>query len=120
MNKRVSRLGVNISLFRRNLCPLSFIDVPEKAYVEGAHGVYKLRQVDLLRDVFVWAYERSSQCYLTIRETVVEPDSVRLRYHEALIAIVGEFVRGQRRPTEAFVQAMAQSLVPGKDLGACG
>jgi len=28
VNKRVSRLGANIPLIRRNLCPLSFIDVP--------------------------------------------------------------------------------------------
>jgi len=35
VNKRVSRLGANIPLIRRNLCPLSFIDVPERAYVEG-------------------------------------------------------------------------------------
>ena len=52
VNKRVSRLGANIPLIRRNLCPLSFIDVPERAYVEGTLGVYELKQVGLLRDVF--------------------------------------------------------------------
>ena len=116
VNKRVSRLGANISLIRHNLCPLSFIDVPEKAYVEGTLGVYELKQVSLLRDVFVWAYERSSQRYMAIRETVAEPDPARLRYREALITVVSEIVRGQQHPSVAALREVAKSLVPDKDL----
>ena len=116
VNKRVSRLGANIPLIKHNLCPLSFIDVPEKSYVEGTLGVYELKQVSLLRDVFVWAYERSSQRYMAIRETVAEPNPVRLRHREALITIVGEIVRGQQPPSAAMVREVARSLVPGKDL----
>lgn len=116
VNKRVSRLGANIPLIRRNLCPLSFIDVPERAYVEGALGVYELKRVDLLRDVFVWAYERSCQRYMAIRETVAEPDPVRLRYREALISIVSEIVRGQQSPDEATVRAVAATLAPREEL----
>jgi Fic/DOC family len=116
VNKRVSRLGANIPLVRHNLCPLSFIDVPERAYVEGNLGVYELKQVDLLRDVFVWAYERSCQRYMAIRETVAEPDPVRLRYREALIAMVAEIVRSLQPPGEVAVRAVAASLVPPEDL----
>jgi len=116
VNKRVSRLGANIPLIRHNLCPLSFIDVPERAYVEGTLGVYEMTRVGLLRDVFVWAYERSCQRYMVIRETAAEPDPVRLRYREALIAIVAEIVRSQQGPGEAAVRAVAASLVPQQDL----
>lgn len=116
VNKRVSRLGANISLIKHNLCPLSFIDVPEKSYVEGTLGIYELKEVSLLRDVFVWAYERSSQRYLAIKETVAEPDPMRLRYREALIAVVGEIVRGRQRPSTAAVRKAAKSLAPDKDL----
>ena len=35
VNKRVSRLAANIPFIRHNLCPLSFIDVPQQAYVDG-------------------------------------------------------------------------------------
>lgn len=31
VNQRVSRIGANIPLIKHNLCPLSFIDVPERA-----------------------------------------------------------------------------------------
>jgi Fic family protein len=73
VNKRVSRLAANIPLIKQNLCPLSFIDVPQRAYVEGTLGVYELNQIELLRDVFVWAYERSCQRYLAITQTMVDP-----------------------------------------------
>lgn len=116
VNKRVSRLGANIPLIRHNLCPLSFVDVPERAYVEGTLGVYELTRVELLRDVFVWAYERSCQRYMAIRDTVADPDPVRLRYREALIAIVAEIVRGRQAPAEAAVRAVAVTLVPPQDL----
>ncbi|MDR2014259.1 MAG: Fic family protein [Azoarcus sp.] len=58
-NKPVSRLAANIPLFRHNLCPLFFVDVPGLTYTEGTLGVLELGQTELLRDVFVWAYERS-------------------------------------------------------------
>jgi hypothetical protein len=116
VNKRVSRLGANIPLIRHNLCPLSFVDVPERAYVEGTLGVYELKRTDLLCDVFVWAYERSCQRYMAIREVVADPDPVRLRYREAIVAIVAEIVRGRQAPSEAAVRAVATTLVPPQDL----
>ena len=95
---------------------MSFVDVPEKAYVEGTLGVYELKRVDLLRDVFVWAYERSSQRYRAIQETAAEPDPVRLRYRNMLSTIVGAIVREQKHPKEAEVRKVATPLVPAKDL----
>ena len=72
--KRVSRLGDNLLSIRNNLCPLSFVDVPVQAYVDGIMGVYEFNQVDLLRDVFTWAYERSCQRYLAITQTMADPN----------------------------------------------
>lgn len=63
VNKRVSRLTANISLIKKNLCPLSFVDVPEEIYINGLLGVYELNQIELMRDIFVWAYERSCSLY---------------------------------------------------------
>lgn len=115
VNKRVSRLGANVPLIRRNLCPLSFIDVPERAYVEGTLGVYELQQVDLLRDVFIWAYERSCQRYMAIRETVAEPDPIRLRHREVLIGVVSEIVRGLQAPNAMNIRVLVASRVPPED-----
>ena len=110
VNKRVSRIGANIPLFKHNLCPLSFIDVPEHAYIEGTLGVYELNQIELLRDVFVWAYERSCQRYLAIAQTMVEPDPLKIKYREALIQAVQTIVKGLRQPSPSVIAEVAQDL----------
>lgn len=94
VNKRVSRLAANIPLIRENLCPLSFVDVPEQVYVSGLLGIYELNRIELLREVFVWAYERSSSLYSATRQELGEPDPFRLRYRNLIITMVGEIIRG--------------------------
>ena len=117
VNKRVSRLGANIPLIKQNLSPLSFVDVPEQAYIDGTLGVYELNRIELLRDVFVWAYERSCQRYVAIKESLPEPDAVRLRNREALISVVSEIVRGGKPINSRLIRELAAPLVKPDDLG---
>ncbi len=117
VNKRVSRLGANIPLIKHNLSPLSFVDVPEQAYVDGTLGVYELNRIELLRDVFVWAYERSCQRYVAIKESLPEPDPLRLRNREALINVVSEIVRGGKPIDTHLIRELATPLVKPGDLG---
>lgn len=93
VNKRVSRLAANIPLIQHNLCPLSFIDVPQQAYVDAVLGVYELNRIELLRDVYIWAYERSCQQYVAVRQQLVPPDIVRLRYRNELAEVIRAIVR---------------------------
>jgi Fic family protein len=111
VNKRVSRLAANIPLLQHNLCPLSFVDVPAQAYVEGLLGVYELQRTELMRDVFIWAYERSCQRYLAIRQTLGEPDAFRLQYRDAIVHTVQGIVRGNLRGTPDDIVQIAASLV---------
>lgn len=115
VNKRVSRLGANIPLIRNNLCPLSFIDVPEQAYINGTLGVYEFNQVGLLGDVFVWAYDRSCQRYLAVTQTMVEPDSLRIQYREQLTGGVQAIVRGRKTVSMDTVKELPDDLVLGED-----
>ena len=114
VNKRVSRLAANLSLIRANLCPLSFVDVPTHAYVDGLVGVYEQNRVELLRDVFCWAYERSCARYSVIRQSLGEPDPFRLRHRVLIAETIGTAVSRRmdrkaaaahirRRATEEFV-----------------
>ncbi len=115
INKRVSRLAANIPFIRHNLCPLSFIDVPQQAYVDGMIGVYELNRVDLLRDVFVWAYERSCQQYVAVQHNLVPPDVFRLRYRQALSEVVATIVRKLEPASEATARAKVPALVSATD-----
>ncbi|TAD92186.1 MAG: Fic family protein [Bacteroidetes bacterium] len=92
VNKRVSRLAVNISLNRQNLAPLSFIDVSNDHYIKGMLGVYELNEVALIKDVFVWAYERSCNRYGAIRQSLGEPDSFKLAYRNQIRSLITEIV----------------------------
>lgn len=112
VNKRVSRLAANIPFIRHNLCPLSFIDVPQQAYVDAMLGVYELNRVDLLRDVFVWAYERSCQQYVAIQQNLVPPDTFRLRHRQALTEVIAAIVGQDEAATEPNIRRQMPAAVP--------
>ena len=113
VNKRVSRLAANIPLIAANLTPLSFTDVPTKTYTEAVLGVYELTKVDLLKDVFMWAYERSASRYGAVRQSLGEPDPFRLKHRDGLRRIVGDIVRGpmDKRSALARIRAWAREYV---------
>lgn len=117
VNKRVSRLAANIPLIQRNLCPLAFTDVAPQTYISAMLGVYELNQVDLLRDVFVWAYKRSCARYSAVQQSLGEPDAFRVQ-HRALIAdTVTEVVqRGMDKSSAiAWVRQSAEQHLPEAD-----
>jgi Fic family protein len=93
INKRTSRLAANLPLFRANLCPLTFLDVPEVIYSHATLGVYELTRVELLRDLYVWAYERSTQEYQAIQQDLAEPDPLRLAYRDLIKQTVRDLVQ---------------------------
>ena len=92
VNKRVSRLAANIPLIKQNLSPLSFIDVPNDLYIAGILGVYELNRIELLRDVFLWAYERSAIRYAALQQSLGEPDPFRLKYRDEIYALISMIV----------------------------
>lgn len=115
-NKRVSRLAANIPLIRQNLCPLSFVDVPERAYIDGVLGVYELNRVELLRDVFIWAYQRSCARYSAVRQSLGEPDPFRLRYRALIAEVVATGVRDglDKQAATALIRQRAAEHVPAE------
>jgi Fic family protein len=117
VNKRVSRLAANLPLIRDNLCPLSFVDVPEQIYINGLLGVYELNQVELLAEVFAWAYERSCLRYSAVRKTLGDPDPFRIRYRALRKETVANVVRGKmgKKSATAFIRKQAKKSVPETD-----
>ena len=117
VNKRVSRLAANIPLIHQNLCPLSFVDVPQSVYVNGLLGIYELNRVELLRDVFVWAYERSCLRYSATRKELGDPDPFRMRYKSLITEVVVKVVRLCMNKTMAIatIRDYAMSSVISED-----
>jgi hypothetical protein len=117
VNKRVSRLAANIPFLRANLCPLSFTDVPRALYTHAVLGVYELRRVDLLRDVFLWAYRRSAERYAVIQQTLGDPDPFRLKHRLNIRQIVAEVIRGPlpRRNALVHVTQWTRAHIPQEE-----
>lgn len=107
VNKRVSRLAANIPLNHHNLAPLSFIDVPDDLYIRGMLGVYELNRVELLKEVFLWAYERSALRYAAVRQSLGEPDPIRLKYREQMRTLITAIVSQPlpRKEASALIEA---------------
>ena len=120
VNKRVSRMAANIPFIKANLSPLSFTDLPRGLYANAVLGVYELNRIELLRDVFIWSYERSAARYAAVRQSLGEPDPFRLRYRDALRDVVAEVVRGRmdRKTAAARVESWATEHVKDDDRSA--
>jgi Fic family protein len=88
VNKRTARLVANIPLIKKNLKPLSFTDVDQDAYVKALLGVYEKNDVSLIRDLYIWAYTRSSQRYSAIQQAMGEPNLLKLKYRIVIQEIV--------------------------------
>jgi len=111
INKRTSRLAANLPLFRANLCPLTFLDVPEQAYSRATLGVYEMTRVELLRDLYVWAYERSTQEYLAIKQNLVEPDPLRLAWRDLIKHAIRDVVlHPELEPLACITRAVTKQV----------
>jgi Fic/DOC family len=117
VNKRVSRLAANIPFIKGNLSPLSFADVPRSIYTEAVLGVYELNKVDLLKDVFIWTYERSAARYAAVRQSLGEPDPFRLRYREQIRELIAELIRARvgRKDVAARIAAWSKKEIGPDD-----
>jgi Fic family protein len=110
INKRTSRLLANLPLFKANVCPLTFLDVPVQAYSRAVLGVYEMTRVELLRDLYVWAYERSTQEYLAIKQDLSEPDPARLAWRD----LIKETIRAVVTQPGADALSVIQTAVAEK------
>lgn len=108
VNKRVSRLAVNIPLLKNNLCPLTFIGMPEQTYIQANIGIYELNDVALLKDVFVLTYERSVQEYLAVHQSLVAPDPLRLKNRKHIQELVHLIVKRRDKNVSGTIDAYAR------------
>ena len=118
VNKRVSRLVSNIPLIKHNLSPLSFVDVPKNDDVSGLLAIYELNKIELMRDVFVWAYERSAQQYQLVYNTIVEPNIIEMRHKNSLFTLINVIISQDIRGEKIIhtIQEWSNENIPADDV----
>ena len=79
--------------------------------------MYELNKIDLLKDVFIWAYERSAARYAAVRQSLGEPDPFRLQHRAPLRQIVAEVIRARmdRKVAVAHIAKWVQENVTPAD-----
>jgi len=114
VNKRTARLVANIPLVKQNLKPLSFTDVNKDAYVTALLAVYETNNISLLRDLYLWAYTRSSQRYTAIQQSLGEPNLLKLKYRTEIQEIVRTIILEKTEGNQ--VTKKIQELTDEKDV----
>jgi Fic/DOC family len=117
VNKRVSRLAANIPLIRANLAPLSFTDVPQDLYTRAMLAIYELNRIEPLKELFIWAYQRSAARYVAVQQTIGEPDPFRLTYRNELREVMAMVITGLvgRQDIESAIVEATPATVAAHD-----
>ncbi|MDO4683044.1 MAG: hypothetical protein Q4B17_09705 [Lautropia sp.] len=83
-----------------------------KAAIETQMILNHKAAIELLRDLYVWAYQRSAQEYLAIRQGLAEPDPLRLAWGKLIkTSIHGIVTQGLQDPLP-FIRKTVQAQVP--------
>lgn len=93
VNKRTSRLACNIPFIKKNLCPLSFVDISREDYSAAMLVMYETNDTGPMLDLFIWAYRRSCNQYDTVKKSIGEIDAYRIQYRQARKEIMGQVVK---------------------------
>lgn len=117
VNKRTARLVANIPLIRDNLKPLSFTEVEQTSYVSALLGVYERKDISLIRDLYAWAYTRSSQKYTAIQQSMGEPNVLKLKYRTVINEIVRSIILEQISGAQIVqrINKLIDSKIPEAD-----
>jgi hypothetical protein len=94
---------------------MTFLGVPPEIYSRAILGVYELTRVELLRDVFVWAYERSTQEYIAIKQTLAQPDPERLKWRTLIKSTIREIVLTPEIDAMVVIEKSLKASVPADE-----
>jgi Fic family protein len=100
VNKRTARLTCNIPFIKGNLCPLSFIDVPQEDYLKALLYFYEKNDFLPALELFQWAYIKSCEQYNVVKDSLGEIDSYRVQYRIARKEVIANIIREGIRGSE--------------------
>lgn len=93
VNKRTARLACNIAFIKENLCPLSFVDVPQDDYFKALLYFYEKNEWQPALELFQWAYYKSCEQYDVVKVSLGEIDTFKIQYRALRKEAMGEVIR---------------------------
>lgn len=74
-----------------------------------------MNRVEVLRDLYVWAYERSTQEYLAIKQNLAELDPLRLACRDLIRRAIRDVVLHPDRDPLIRIQYAVAQTVPAQE-----
>ena len=94
MNLSVARLAANIPMLKKNVMPLAFHEMPTELFQQALLCVYEQNRVDVMKDLFMFAYQQSCERYTHVKHRNGEPDPFRIKYREQIRTVLFDIVTG--------------------------
>jgi hypothetical protein len=91
------------------------MEAPAGTFSRAILGVYEMTRVELLRDLYLWAYERSVQEYMTIRQNMADPDPGRLAWRILIKQTIREVVTHPELDALDVICAAVAANVPAEE-----
>ncbi len=74
-----------------------------------------MTRVELLRDLYIWAYERSTQEYMAMKQELAVPDPARLAWRELIKKTISEVVTQPGEDALSVIQQAVETHVPDSE-----
>jgi Fic family protein len=111
-NKRTSRLLANLPFIAAGLTPLSFTDLAREDYLGAMLIFYEQQRIDPLKELFIFAYERSVARYHALTQDLARPDPLRLRHRQALFEMTRQLVQAMPEDLSSYAQRLVEQELP--------
>lgn len=92
VNKRTSRVACNIPLFKRHLCPLSFVNVQTRDYASALISVYEKNELRPMLELYEWAYIQSCEEYTRTIETQYANNAYYANYRTTRNRLIDQII----------------------------
>ena len=73
---------------------MSFHEMPAELFQQALISVYEQNRVDLMKDLFLFAYQQSCERYTHVKHRNGEPDPFRIKYREQIRTVLFDIVTG--------------------------
>lgn len=110
-NKRTSRLLSNVPFIASGLTPLSFTELSREDYLSSMLIFYEEQRIEPLKELFIFAYERSVARYHAITQEIARPDPLRLRHRQALYQMTCQLVRARPDDLAGYAQQLVEQEI---------
>lgn len=74
-----------------------------------------MTQIELLRDLYIWAYERSTREYLDAHKSLIAPDPLRLRYRQQIHELIAHIVRENIVDSLPYIKSYVENKIRKED-----